>query len=117
MKNLLRIHRPRRANASAAAPVNCSKRGFSIYLSESHQTLAFMNNNNKQSNYNPFNQLNKTSIMSKQSIKNSLAELTKYRYSSDILSLIDDLDLIPVRNERIRPSHKHPNKRNSYPTY
>ena len=61
-------------------------------------------------------QLRNSNFMREQSIKESLAELTKYRYSSDILSLIEDLDLAPIRNERISSSHKHPNRRNSCPT-
>ena len=60
-------------------------------------------------------QLRNSNFMREQNIKESLAELTKYRYSSDILSLIEDLDLVPIRNERIRSSHKHFNKRDSCP--
>lgn len=51
-------------------------------------------------------------------IKGSLVELTKFRNSSGVLALIDDLDLVPARDEeRISRSRKQSYRRNSWHTY
>lgn len=51
-------------------------------------------------------------------IKGSLIELTKFRNSSEVLALIDELDLAPIREEkRISRSRKQSYRRNTWRTY
>lgn len=52
------------------------------------------------------------------SIKGSLVELTKFRNSSEVFALIDELDLDLARNEkRISRSRKQSYRRNSWHIY
>lgn len=55
--------------------------------------------------------------METKNIKGSLVELTKFRNSSEVLALIDELDLIPVREEKRKSrSHKQSYKRSFWRT-
>lgn len=51
--------------------------------------------------------------------KGSLVELTKFRNSSEMLALIEELELFPVRDKKYTSSRtrKQSNKRNSWRTY